>query len=350
VDPNPDLAPNFKVFGWSHGYVGFTSYPNLALYPDPSAAAEWDADTTIVSSYSSDGVHWHKGQTLDVASDQLHGLESVHAVIEGPGGLLAVGWSGGCASYWVEGLWTSTDGVSWRPVDTKKAFGQYTLIPNVSGGLAGYVAVAYDGGGAWTSADGRTWKPVALDAAPFAGSVVDDGTAFSGGYVLVGEAGTRDCTASVGPIPTPPVRSASVWWSADSASWTRIPLPGTTATSDFQATWICRINDRALLVVNSHTEGAWTSSDGRKWTKISLPAGITPSEVLTDGHRGLIVQPTNGSDSISAFSGDLQLIELRQSGEGPVKSYDQAGNAAIGPTGVVVTDGNQLWIGIPSAD
>lgn len=359
ADPTPAYAPTFKVFGWSHGYVGFTSYPNLEIYPNPTDT-DGPPDETIVSSYSSDGVHWHKGQTLDVSTGQLWGLEIVHAVIEGPAGLLAVGLAGGCASYWVEGLWTSTDGVSWRPVDTRKAFGD-TLVLNVSGGPAGYVAVSYGGAAVWTSVDGLAWHPVALDAPPFVDSKIDDGTTFAGGYVLAGTTGTRDCAAPWGAQPAHPVRSASVWWSADSASWTQIPLPGATASSKQQWTWICRLSDVALLLVND-IEGvgrsAWKSSNGLEWTSARIPADIGRSQVLTDGHRGLVVQLQHGPASISAFAGDLQLSELRQNGEVPnlgtavFERYfdDQSGFAALGPTGVVVTDGKQLWIGTPSAD
>jgi hypothetical protein len=359
---DPSTAKAFKVFGWSGGYIGFAVYPNLPTNPSPSPNYMLAPNNTIVSSYSSDGVHWHKGQTLDTSADQISGLESIHAVIEGPAGLLAVGWSGGCASVYVDGLWTSTDGVSWQPVSTRKWFeGLSSPILHVSGGPAGYVAVGYRGAGAWTSADGRVWQPVALDAAPFVDSKVDDGTAFSGGYVLAGTVGTLDCGAFTGSPPTPPVRSASVWWSVDSVSWTHVPLPGATPATAHQLTWICRLSEDALLVVNDIIGGsrsAWTSIDGRNWTSATIPADVEESQVLTDGHRGLVVQLGHGSATISAFGGDFQLSPLPQSGEVPDVSAavlkigfgDQTGFVAFGPTGLMVTDGNQSWIGIPSAN
>lgn len=151
-----------------------------------------------------------------------------------------------------------------------------------------------------------------------------------------------------------------MWWSTDSSSWTQVPLPRATASADRQTTWICRLSDRALLAVDD-IEGlgrsAWTSSDGRSWTSTKLPADFNESQVLTDGHRSLIVQLQNGPASARALTGDSQLSALKQSGEVPnlgsasFERYpgDQSGFAAIGPTGVVVTDGTQSWIGIPSA-
>jgi hypothetical protein len=361
--PYYHTAPTFHVFGWSHGYVGFTTYPALKIYAQPTASnAIWDGNDTVVSSYSSDGVHWHKGHTLDVASDDLHWLESVHAVIEGAGGLLAVGWSGGCASLWVEGLWTSVDGgVSWQPVDARAAFG-HALLHSVSGGPAGYVAVAYHGRGVWTSKDGRTWQAVAMDAAPFVDSKVDDGTAFSGGFVLAGTSGVRDCSGSTyttpapgaTPSPTPVPVTNAVWWSADSAGWTRTTLPGSP-----QRIWLCRVSDRTVLVVGRFSDdgnSVWASIDGQNWTPTEVPADFDQYQLLTNGQRGVVVRLKDGPASVSFFDSNLRLDKLPQNGDVPqvgsaltqLDTDDGSGYAAVGPTGVVVTDGRQSWIGIPS--
>ena len=215
-------APNttLQVFGWSRGYVGFAitaghdtgqrdSYGN-AIYTAP----------TLETSYSSDGVHWQAGQRLDTSAD-MPPLEVIRSVIEGPAGLLAVGWTGGCASEYVQSLWTSSDGETWQAVDTKSSAALISLyaVTHVSGGAPGYVGVAYKGTGVWISKDGRDWQTVSLRAAPFANSLVDDGTAIDGGFVLAGTTGTADCGATVqepgDATPKPVFRTASVWWSAD---------------------------------------------------------------------------------------------------------------------------------------
>lgn len=355
-----------QVFGWSHGFVGFTTGAYSGDWNNP-------VDPPVVSYYSSDGVHWNGGKALDTAAAGTHGeLQEIRTVLEGPAGLLAVGWSGGCASEYLDGLWTSSDGISWQPVNIQSVFGENAIgrIVDVSGGSTGFVATAYHGAAVWTSADGRDWHSVALDAPAFADSKVNDGTAFSDGYVLVGTYGRGDCGAMVvtdSPLPTLPPRSTAVWWSADGASWTRISLPGATANSSYQTPWICRLSDRALLAVSDiygdggSTRSAWTSTDGRNWTSIAPPKEIDESDVITDGPHGLIVRPAGGAEdvgnlSLQSFGNDSALYTLQQSGDVPSISYwgkttyEPYGRVAVGPTGVVVTDGTQLWIGIPSAD
>jgi len=356
-------STQFQVFGWSHGYVGFSIQPS-------SSTGDTPIDPTVVSYYSPDGVHWKAGQTLDTAGAGTQGLLwDIRSVIEGPAGLLAVGWSGACGSEYVDGLWTSSDGTSWQPVDTQKVFGQNAIaIPRISGGSAGYVAVAYKGAGVWTSADGRVWRPVALDAPGFKNSKIDDGTAFSGGYVLAGTYGTADCAVTIGPAPTLPPATAAVWWSADAASWTRVSLPGAMSSSDGQSISVCRLSDRALMAIAStwsdtsqtSAQLAWVTTDGRTWSSVTLPAGISEADILSDGQRALVVLPVGDGQTVShlslqTFDADYALVTLRQSGNQPsIPSPDPGmsvpyGLVAVGPSGVVVTDGQQLWMGTPSA-
>ena len=362
-------STQFEVFGWSRGYVGFSIQPtNDTGYPNP----------TVVSYYSADGTHWKEGQTLDTVAAGTQGqLWDIRSVIEGPAGLLAVGWSGGCGSEAVDGLWTSSDGTTWQPVNTQTAFNR-AGIPQISGGSAGYVAVEFKGAGVWTSADGRVWQPVALDAPAFTNSKIEYGTAFSGGYVLAGTYGYPDCEVAIGPaLATPPPVTPTVWWSADAASWTRVSLPGAVSSSDGQSISVSRLSDRALLVVheswtNSATpvvrQAAWTSTDGRTWTSLTLPAEIAGAEILSDGQRALVVlpivygqTPPNGVPplghlSLQTFDANYALVTLQQSGDqpsfanpSPTPSGRSYGLVAVGPSGVVATDGHQLWMGTPSA-
>ena len=357
-------STQFQVFGWSRGYIGFSIQPSSSTNDTP-------VDPTVVSYSSPDGVHWKKGQKLDTAGAGTQGmLMEIRSVIEGPAGLLAVGWTGACGSEYLDGLWTSSDGTAWQPVDTQKAFGQNAiLIPRISGGSAGYVAVAYKGAAVWTSADGRVWQPVALNAPGFKDSKINDATAFSGGYVLAGTYGTPDCAVTIGPAPTLPPVTAAVWWSADAANWARVSLPGAVSSSDTQSISVFRLSDHALLVVHdSWTNSAtpvervagWTSTDGRAWTSVTLPAGISGAEILSDGQRALVVLPVGDGQTVShvslqTFDDNYALVTLRQSGNQPSISFmgspmsDSHGLVAVGPAGVVVTDGHQLWTGTPSA-
>ena len=357
-------STQFQVFGWSRGYVGFSIQPSSSTNDTP-------VDPTVLSYSSPDGVHWKAGQKLDTAGAGTQGLlMEIRSVIEGPAGLLAVGWSGACGSAYVDGLWTSSDGTSWQPVDTQKAFGEHAIaLPRISGGSAGYVAVAYKGAAVWTSADGRVWQQVALDAPGFKDSKIDDGTAFSGGYVLAGTYGTPDCAVTIGPAPTLPPVTAAVWWSADAASWTRVSLPGAVSSSDGQSTSVCRLSDRALLVIhdswtNSATpvvrQAAWTSTDGRNWRSVTLPAETSTTNILSDGRRALVVLPVGDGQTVShvslqTFDDSYALVTLRQGGNLPSISFmgspmaDSYGLVALGPSGVVVTDGHQLWMGAPAA-
>jgi len=367
----------FQVFGWSRGYVGFAITPGQPT--DDQVAAGISADPTVVSSYSADGVHWHTGQKLDTAEASSN-LAVIRTVIEGPAGLLAVGWWGSCASEYLDSLWTSSDGISWQPVNVSEAFGQQTMpITHVSGGAAGYVAVSYRSAGVWTSKDGRTWQRVPLGTGPFKNSLINDGTAISGGFVLAGTAGTPDCATTVlqdGETPPPPVsRTASVWWSADSSSWTRISLPGAVASSEYQETWVSRLSNQSLLVVNAiwgpsgpSLPSAWASKDGRTWTAVKLPMGINQPAIISGGQHNLIVEAAMGANDIGdpmVVSGKLglqtiddgfRLVSVAQSGDVPQLLYSNwdwgpYGMVALGPTGAVLTNaaGSQLWFGTPSA-
>jgi len=65
----------------------------------------------IVSTSSADGLHWTAGRPMDVRG--LTDVVDITAVVEGPAGLLAVGYHppttcGGPST--VEALWTSPDG------------------------------------------------------------------------------------------------------------------------------------------------------------------------------------------------------------------------------------------------
>jgi hypothetical protein len=366
----PVEGSKFQVFGWSRGYVGFALTPGVATADQ--IAAYTNPSPTLVSSYSADGVHWHTGQKLDTSG--AINTEVIRTVIEGPAGLLAVGWFDACATEALDSLWTSTDGISWTPVDVKAAFGDQPMaIGHISGGPAGYVAVAYRSAAVWTSKDGRTWARVPLGTGSLKNSLINDGTVVSGGFVLAGTQGTGDCgVVSSDQLPAPVLRKAAVWWSADGSSWTHPALPGVVANYGPQGSWVANLGDQGVIVVDDayssettpDSRSAWASKDGRTWVSIKLPADINQAAVIAEGQHNLIVDNLGSLDPVSAplnirtIGRDFRLVPVAQTGtsvpdlvyqnwEGPY-AY---GMVAVGPTGVVVADADgPVWFGTPSAE
>lgn len=358
---------SFKVAGWSRGFVGF-------WVQEVGSEADHALHATTTTSYSSDGVHWHAGSIVQHLTS--YGDVDIRGVFEGPAGLLAVEEAGACGDSWVQGLLTSRDGVTWQTVDMGKAFGK-AVIWNVSGGPTGFVATDTIGQAVWTSRDGQNWQPVKLDTPAFARSRIDDGTAFSAGYVLVGstvKTGARSCAMAIAdpsakPSPTPPLRVPAVWWSPDGADWVKAELPDAKAAYPIQM-WVRRVDDHTLVAFgNSGPDfavAAWVSNDGRTWKPLAQPTGLDVSggltfnaqgdgDFLTDGRHGIQVQARNGL-VIDPFGGgmplltwtDNGLVTLAQSGDQP--PYDFGTELAVGPTGVVVIDAGQIWIGLPSSN
>jgi hypothetical protein len=378
TDPwNPKVGvPNttFQVFGWSHGYVGFTITAGHETDQVDSYGNPIWTDPTLASSYSADGVHWHAGQKLlTLNAESGSPLETIRTVVEGPAGLLAVGWTGGCSSEYLYQLWTSTDGKTWQAVDTKtsRTLTNGSAVTHVSGGAAGYVSVAYRSAGAWISKDGRDWQALPLNTGPFVNSSINDGTAVAGGFVLAGTRGTADCGVTVvqpgdTPPPTPAPLVAAVWWSADGSSWTHISLPGAVSSSQYQDTWVSRLSDQKVLVVNGSQ--AWVSSDGRTWSPANLPS-VTQDAIVVQGQHNLVVTGlgvdagegswspvASGQLGLQTIDDNSALVSVGQTGDIPDLVYWNGyygpyGMVAVGPTGVVVTsaDGSQLWFGTPSA-
>ena len=372
--PAPDTSgvlhsfPTFKLAGWSRGFVGF-SVQGVTTLPG------YDTNTTTTTTYSADGVHWHAGTVVQ----QQTRIDDIRGVFEGPAGLLAVEESGACGNIWVEGLLTSSDGVAWQAVDMKKAFGQ-AVIWNVSGGSAGFVATDTIGQAVWISRDGQSWQPVKLDTPAFARSRIDDGTSFSAGHVLVGstlQTGARNCQ---GPLEaTPPLRVPAVWWSSDGVDWVKVELPGAKPADQIQMS-VRRVDDHTLVAFDFYGTTApwysgsdvWVSNDGRTWKPMAQPVAIgtyggltfnvlsdggllnyPEGDFLTDGLHGIQLQGLRGTVGDPFGYGmslltwaDGGLVTLTQSGDQP--PYDFGTNLAVGPTGVVVIDAGQLWIGLPS--
>jgi hypothetical protein len=373
--PSPQPSANtqandgFQMAGWSQGFVGFSVQVLTKLDSDGNEAGSSTA--TIATTYSRDGVHWHDGTVMrqPISIDNL----DIRGVFEGPSGLLAVGGSGACGEPWIEALWTSGDGVSWRKVDTRKAFGN-AVIDDVSGGSTGFAATDSTGHKAWTSRDGQSWSPVNLGSPVFSSSRIDDGTAFSGGFVLAGSTvavGARTCAGSIisdssaPPTPAPPLRTPAIWWSADGGTWTKVELPGGTSAYSIKMS-ICRANDHTLVAFEYYNDDqnsgsrVWVSSDGRTWSSPTWPSNLDPSEIVTDGRHGVLAidlrDPSgpapSAEPSISMVSDGGGLVALAQGGDLPPYAADE--HWALGPTGILWMAGDpwsasfQLWMGLPS--
>ena len=231
------------------------------------------------------------------------------------------------------------------------AFGN-TQISKVSAGSGGYVAVG-DGGPVWVSNDGTSWQPVDLTAPAFANSKIDDGVAFAGGYVLAGStAGHDGCNSQAGQM-------SAVWWSANGSQWTRDQLPPAETSAGSPDTYsVCRITDHSLLALgfvwgSGGTEVAWTSSDGKTWTAAPDLNNINTYAIVTDGKHTIVTDTAVRSTFLKAFDDQLKLAPLADVGDTPVADAHDEGHHswsyAIGPTGVVVTRADHLWIGLPSA-
>lgn len=348
-------SPDLRLFGWSRGYVAFSLFTST-----PLGAGDGTIDETLDVSSSPDGLNWTPGKRLDTSS--LDSPVVVAKVVEGPAGLLAVGMPvpgacGGPAS--VTRLWTSTDGNGWTDVDFAGQFGK-SLVWTVDAGSTGYVATGDLADGTtqvmWASDDGRTWRRSPIPAATFGTVIVQGATAFSGGFVVSGA--VRGDDGCGGPRYVTP----SLWWSSDAKSWTRVKLTGTTSATN---TWmsVTRITDRALLAVQTSTDGtaqsmttaAWVSHDGRTWTPVSSAAAALEGNPYSDGRRCIsLTRPDSATGTliVSAVGEDLSVTGLAQTGEIPGNIWDLTWIAALGPSGllVVTMDGSEAWLGVPTAD
>jgi hypothetical protein len=115
-----------------------------------------------------------------------------------------------------------------------------------------------------------------------------------------------------------------------------------------------------LVAFESYSDGGdtsgqpvWTSNSGRTWTSSDQP--LNPYQLLTDGQHGLLVSDpeqvgvfhapaSNVSISLVTVAG--ALVALDQEPNRP--PFDSKEQWAVGPTGILWTDGSELWIGLPS--
>jgi len=343
----PLTTTEVTVRGWSGGYVAFEQSPG-------SDESGNDLPVVIRATSSTDGLHWSAPTTLKT---DFKGSYQISSIVEGPGGLLALGYPygdtcGGPSS--VFALWSSADGRSWERLTMPKAF-IANRVQTISGGRAGFIAFGTKADGPtpaiWTSTNGRAWTSRALPVLSSGKLALDAAVSFDSGYVLLGAVlGEEGCG---GPAHVKP----AVWFSTDGSSWTRANLPG--ALKDPTANLTIRsFGDRVLVMQvpqgDVSTAPAWTSTDGLTWSSAGV---ISPDVVwgpISDGrHAVMIVSPESGVGlpSVTGVDGSGASVVLRQDGDEPLLSEDVPGYAyAVGPTGLLAVryDGGASWLGLPS--
>ncbi|HEY8990227.1 MAG TPA: hypothetical protein VIM39_14475, partial [Candidatus Limnocylindrales bacterium] len=336
---------NLGLFGSSHGLVAFGS--------DGGQGSGSFRPPTLVSTSSSDGLHWSTPSPIDVSGfpDQI----DIAQVTEGPAGLVAVGrypadTCGGPPV--IAGLWHSTDGTAWRRVALPRSMVR-GHVEGLDGGSAGYIATGKQSDGKtpgiWLSQDATTWRTLPLPKPPSGTLVVNGATSFAGGLVVAGAVlGPEGCGGASSIHP-------AAWWSADGSSWTRESLPGASTAAGASLS-IHRLNDEEIVAVSQagDTPDAWVSTDGRTWSKVQTPTIEALFGTVTDNRRSIVVgAPSNdlGAPMFETVGDQLDVAPLTQTGDGPVETADSIPTiTAVGPTGLVVVsvDASHLWLGVPS--
>ena len=362
-----------NIFGWSRGYVGF-AYDFTANRITPWA--------------SSDGSTWTSGQKLDT-SDFSAGLQAYRALIandaqqgqddsgmscqlqvdnvaEGPASLVATSWlvcDGWCGSFWIgPAVWVTNDALSWDRVtpaqmgttsQVSQEVGQGPRLPLIAGGPSGFVAITGDHS-AVVSQDGRRWLKAAAVPIPSGAESVTLSSAadLDGSYVV---AGSILIPHACGLVFGDDVVQAGIWSSATGMTWTRALLSPSLACVNAEVQ-LDRLNNHALLaretcdVASADPSAAqayvaWTSTNARDWTTLSGAGLIQGYTFYTDGTVNVGYAPvmpnTVGDGAFCYFDAHLQPAGLTQTGAVPTVQL----TIALGPAGVLATDGTHFWIG-----
>jgi hypothetical protein len=136
--------------------------------PEPSGkgyvvAGQQSRDATAWT--SANGSQWDQ----EAVSTDAQGFESIHYVVDGGPGLVAVGVANGPDGNEIASAWISKDGAQWQPVDGGQEF---AAQPGKSAGIdvavrndKSVLAAGHDGDklALWTSTNGTTWKRVPDD-------------------------------------------------------------------------------------------------------------------------------------------------------------------------------------------
>ena len=229
---------------------------------------------------SRDGLTWEEA---DVPDDE----GTIHDVVAGGPGFVAVG-SILVGSMEAKGVvWTSTDGRTWRRLPDRPEFERSELRAVAAHGdslvATGWTSDLERGlffvPSAWTSMDGATWRRATVndDELPAHGSL----TGGLEGAAMIAVARTDDRWVSAGLALTnatdQSAADAAIWTSVDDGnSWERVPHDarleaGMTGSTDLGASSIAVAGSHVIVV--GRTEGPRTSV----WISPPQPGGVSPS-------------------------------------------------------------------------
>lgn len=236
-------------------------------------------------------------------------------------------------------VWTSEDGLSWMPTglapDLEIGTSFQTSGPgpglfDVAYGPGGFVALGYTGFpndgikvGLWRSAEGLTWDRVEMDPGLFAGARPAALQPGGPGYVIVGA--VHDTSGTLAESLPP---RAAAWTSPDGLAWTRVPdqeafaIGGYIDTGEMaNAGGILDVVDtgQSLMavgqqcgedtaVISMGTNAPcrpmiWTSPDAQTWTKVDPEVGAHPgvvSSIATTASASQVVAVGGGWDHPTA--------------------------------------------------
>jgi len=191
------------------------------------SGAQQSVVTSPAAWISADGVTWDWtwiGDGFELTVDAWNNVLTppMHSVAQSPeGGLVAVGAMLDEAAEPTAAVWTSQDGTTWERIDpTLPAFGQRTVMTDITWGSNGYVAVGTEDDATpaiWTSPDGHSWARVDVSDQPFEvirslGSVA----ALESGYITVGPSQRYGDLAG----------GVTVWTSPNGTTWDRVHTVG----------------------------------------------------------------------------------------------------------------------------
>jgi hypothetical protein len=336
------------VFSWSRGYLVFHGVASKA------GITPW---------VSSDGAAWTKGRPMDVAG--LTQGAWIEKIAESPAGLLALGFTPGCADDGTGcvpapaiAAWTSTDGLAWTRLYLGPAFGS-GQVGDVAGGPKGFMAVSSDAASTttapsvWFSTDGRDWHGGPLTAPVFANASLAAGLALEGGFVLEGRVGSLDGFGGGSfPATTP-----ALWWSSDGSAWSVVKLAGSAAAPEAEAR-IVPVGAGKLVAhvvgwdTPSQPDGqgmAWTSADGRTWKLSAAPFPAAPTTIETDGRQAVqVVVRVDGALAMAVSADGFAWLEVPSTGTGAGPS--DFSDYVMGPAGLLVEDvEGTLWLATESS-
>jgi hypothetical protein len=332
-------CPEYQLFGWSKGYVAFAM---------TDTSTEDDAPRVAISVTSSkDGLHWTKPRQI------WDGYIEIRDLVEGPNGLLAVGYSIGrvmCGppDPTIHGLWFSADGASWSALSMARTFGGGEP-DTISASARGYIATGgWSEPEVWMSTDAHHWTMPDLPFALYRSATVGGPVAFPGGFIIYGQ------IIVPGGCGGDSLEVSAIWYSRDGSGWTRETLPAVKASASVD-TWVGPLTFSILAASeqtydsdgNSTGEISWVSRDGQTWTAFDPPelANAGWSSYVTPQHSLIEVTSTTGPTAWYAIDDDLALTPLSVVGPDPLGEYV---SCVIGPTGLVALDGSQIWIGVLS--